>query len=270
MRPTLSTTEVLNDAADAVTRVAAPWMGLLWMLSLPLRLCQAHFVARVIDLGPESGQYGAHLFGIALAAAAALLPALWARAVFVRALGLSLRRAASPGAAALCVPAASLACYVYAALAIEVLFFALGWTLVALPLLMVMGGLAAAIAPLCEQPGLVRPFREIARHLSHGRVLVGLVTVFAIAFFVVFINLLFVFALGLWLAGAIPGLDPAPWQVLLDFGNERYLLVLCAGALLAVEPFWLGACVVYVHKVRSRQSGEDLRLWFERLRSEAA
>ncbi len=270
IRAGLSTTEILNDTAEVVARAAAPWMGVLWLAGLPLRLLQAHFAARVADLGASAGQYGQHLFAIALAAEAALLPALWARAVFVRALGLGLRSTGSPGTEALRVPAASFACYVYSALVVEVLFWALAWTGVAAPMLVVMAALAAATAPLCEQPGLVRPLREIARQMGHTRVVIGLTIVFAIALLVCFVNLMFVFDLGLWLAGAVPGFDPAAWTVLLSFANGRYTLALAAGALLAVEPFWLGAFVVLVHKARSRQSGEDLRLWFERLRGEAA
>ena len=42
----LRVSEILDDAAEAAMRVAAPWMGLLWLCSLPLRLLQVHFVAR--------------------------------------------------------------------------------------------------------------------------------------------------------------------------------------------------------------------------------
>lgn len=268
--PSLSIAEVLDDSADAVARIASPWLGLLWLTALPLRLLQAHFVARLIDLGAEAGHYGAHLREIALAAACAFLLSTWGRAVFVRACGLGLRSVRAPGAESLRIPAAGAACYLYAALLVEVLFFALGWTVVAAPLLIVLAGLAAATFPLNERPGLVAPLREIARHTRPARVLVGLRFVFDMAFLIAFVNMHFVFALGLWLAGAVPGLDLTRWQALLSLGNPRYLLVLWAGATLAVEPFWLGALTVFVHKVRARQSGEDLRLLFERLRRAAA
>src|SRR5437867_11261718 len=81
----LRVSEILDDAAEAAMRVAAPWMGLLWLCSLPLRLLQVHFVARLLELGPEASHYGNYLHGLALATMAALLPSLWARAVFVRA-----------------------------------------------------------------------------------------------------------------------------------------------------------------------------------------
>ena len=268
-RASLSAIEVLDDSADAVTRVAAPWVGVLWLTALPLRLLQAHFIARVTDLGPSAALYGDHLRQLALAALGALLLSLWGRAVFVRACGLGLRPEPLSSRHILRVPAAGLACYVYSALLLETLFFALGWTIVALPLLIALAGLAAAALPLYERPGLVAPLRVLATQLGTRGTLAALVLVFATALLVAFVNLYFLFQLGFWLAGAVPGLDPTPWTPLLRIGHLRFVLVLSAGALLAVEPFWLGACVVYVHKLRARHTGEDLRLWFERLRSEA-
>jgi len=94
--------------------------------------------------------------------------------------------------------------------------------------------------------------------------------VFAVAVLIVFVNLYFVFQIGLWLAGAIPGVDPTPWETVLSPDNRSFLLVLVAGAVLAVEPFWVAALTVFVHKARSRDTGEDLRLWFERLRRQEA
>ncbi len=270
MRPSLTLTEVLDEDAEVVAHVAAPWLGVLWLSALPLRLAQVHFAARVFELGASASQYGDHLYGLALPTMAAFLLSLLGRAVFVRACGLGLRSLASPGVEALRLPAAGTAAYLYVALAIEALFFALGFTYVAVPLLVMLAGLAAATYPLNERPGLLGPWREIARHSGHARILVGLVFVFGVALIVAYANLYFVFQLGLWLAQAIPGLDLLPWQELLGFANHRFQYLLVAGACLAVEPYWLGALTVYVHKLRSQQSGEDLRLRFELLRKAAA
>ncbi len=68
-------------------------------------------------------------------------------------------------------------------------------------------------------------------------------------------------------AGGMANLDAARWSGLLSPKNPRFLFVLVAGGGLAVEPHWLAALVVYVQRLQSRGSGEDLRLWFERLRS---
>ena len=251
-------------------RVAAPWMGLLWLCSLPLRLAQAHFVARLLELGPQAGQYGNYLHGVALAAMAALLPALWARAVFVRACGLGLRDEVPTAGATLKLPVAAFADYVYLALLAEVIFYGAAPSLVALPFAVLLAGLAAASHPYFDRPGLFAPLRELSGLLVHGRVLAALMVVFAVALLIVFVNLYFVFQIGLWLAGEIPGIDPTPWEAVLSPDNASFLLVLLAGAILAVEPFWIAALTVFVHKARSRDSGEDLRLWFERLRRQEA
>ena len=93
---------------------------------------------------------------------------------------------------------------------------------------------------------------------------------FAAALVLAAINLFFVFQLGLWLAGGVIGADTTRWTGLLAASNLRFRYVLLAGAGVVVEPFWLAALVVYVHKLESRTTGEDLRLWFGRLRSREA
>jgi hypothetical protein len=189
--------------------------------------------------------------------------------VFVRACSLGLRSERVPGAEALRIRPATLAAYVYVALLVEVLLLALAATVVAIPVFLLLASLAAAAHPQLERPGLVAPLQDLARQLSHGRVLAALSAVFSVTFVVVFVNLYFLFQLGLWLAGAVPGLDPTPWEALLVPGRN-FTLVLVAGTALAVEPFWLAALAVFVHKARSRETGEDLRLWFERLRARDA
>jgi hypothetical protein len=225
-----------------------------------------HFVARVLELDDAAVHYGDYLQGLALATTAALLPSLWGRAVYVRACGLGLRTDAAPGAEALRVRVPALLSYVYVALLVEVLFLALALSVIAVPLLVLAAGVAAATSPHCERPGLLAPLREVGSSLAEGRGLAGILFVFGVAFVAVLANLFFVFQLGLWLAGAVPGLDPTLWETLLSPGNGDFLLVLVAGTILIVEPFWLAALTVFVHRARSRETGEDLRLWFERLR----
>jgi hypothetical protein len=84
------------------------------------------------------------------------------------------------------------------------------------------------------------------------------------------VNLHVLFRAGLWLSGALPGVDPGEWSTWLQPGNTRYVLAVLAGAVLALEPYLLAAATVYVHKVGSRSSGEDLRLWLDRLRRSVA
>jgi hypothetical protein len=93
-----------------------------------------------------------------------------------------------------------------------------------------------------------------------------LLVVLGSAFVLAAVNLYFVFQIGLWLAGGFADLDVARWHGLLSPRNPRFVAVLLAGGCLAVEPHWLASLVVYVHRLQSRGSGEDLRLWFELLR----
>jgi hypothetical protein len=69
----------------------------------------------------------------------------------------------------------------------------------------------------------------------------------------------------LWLSGTIGALDAPNWPLLFGMGNRRFVLLLFAGAVIAVEPFWVAAHVVYVRKAGTQESGDDLRTWFEEL-----
>lgn len=259
--------EIVDDAGELVSSVAAPWMGLLWLASIPLRLGQAHFTARVLELGDGARQYGDHLRDLALGVAVAFLLSLWGRAVFVRACALRLRGLTEPGVAPLRLPLAGFLSYVYAALLTEVAFFATCFTGVMAPFFVLVAGLAAATFPQAEGAGLLRPFARIVRQGSQALPLAGLFLVFAAAFVLAAVNLYAVFQLGLWLAGGAFGEAATRWTGLLAFSNPRFRCVVLAGSALVVEPYWLAALVVYLHKLESRTTGEDLRLWFERLRS---
>jgi hypothetical protein len=261
--------EILDDASELVSAVMTPWAALLWLTAAPLRLAQAHFVARLGELGKDAAAYGDHLHGLAIATGLALVVSLYGRATFARACSTRLRSLETPGFEALRVPAAAFASYVYAALAIEAAFFATLVTFVTAPALAIAAGLAAATSPQIERPGLLRPFALIAA--SGGRVgtLLGLLVVFGIAALLAAVNLLVLVQAALWLAGGVAGFDVVRWQALLGAGSPRLLLVVAAGGVVLVEPWWLASLVVFVHDARSRATGEDLRLWFERLRSAA-
>lgn len=267
MTPRLGVGEIVDDAGELVASVAAPWLGLLWLTTVPLRLLQAHFASRILELGGQARQYGVHLNELALGVGVAFLVSIWGRAVFVRACALRLRALADPGAAPLRLPMGAFLSYLYAALLIEVVFFASCSAFVMAPVLVLVAGLAAATFPQNEGAGLFQPFARIARRGREIRPLAGLLMVFAAAFVLAAINLYFVFQLGLWLAGGAASAETTRWSALLAPANPRFRAVVIAGGLAAVEPYWLAALVVYVHKLESRTTGEDLRLWFERVRS---
>jgi hypothetical protein len=266
-RSDLAVGGLLDEAGDLAAAIALPWAGVLWLSALPLRLGQAHFAARVAELGDEAHAYGDHLQGLAVAVGVAFLLSLWGRAVYVRACVLRLRTREPGGLAPLRLRPGALASYVYVALAIEAAFYATCASVVAVPALVLVAGLAAATVPLMERPGLVEPFRLVTDNAREAVPLVGLLLAFAAALVLAVANLAFLFRFGLWLGDGVLGLDLTRWDALLAAGNVRFVFVLVAGAALIIEPWWLAALVVYVHRLRSRASGEDLRIWFDRLRS---
>jgi hypothetical protein len=99
---------------------------------------------------------------------------------------------------------------------------------------------------------------------------VGLAVTFGAALGVAALNLYALVRLCLWLAGGVSGLDLAAWSLALGAGNRHFLLLLAAGAVALVEPFWLAALVVGVRAARARESGEDLVARLAELRAEEA
>ncbi|MBV8199973.1 MAG: hypothetical protein JOZ15_05045 [Acidobacteria bacterium] len=301
---------MLDDAAELVVRTVPEWAALFALAALPLRLLEVHFANRLLQLGTHAGGHLDHLVSISWLITLALLPALWARAVFARACALALQSGLRvPPGLALRLPAAGFAGYLYAATAWDGLFLLLGWTLLALPLLALGSGLAAATAPMTSEAaaalgvsdaaaaaaatgaadaagagarrgggGGVRsgatrpgPFASLALALRGApppAACLGLVVTFGAALAVAFVNLYALVRIGLWLAGGVAGLRLSAWSLALGYGNRHFLLLLLAGAVSLVEPFWLAALVAGVRAGRARESGEDLAGRFAELRAE--
>ena len=272
-RDLLSPVGILDATHGAVARTAAPWLGVLWLLTLPYRFAQVYFIRELIDLGAQAPQYGGHLETIAWAMFGLLLPAVLGRAIYVRACLLGLQSGARVGREALRVPAAQLANSLYGALLVEVLFAMTVWTFVAAPLLAAPAGLVYVAALRTEKPGVIRPLVEVGRLMLGLKAMAGLLATFAVAILIAFLNVSMAFRGGLWAAGALGGDNLSRWEHLLRphpflglIPAEPLAALIClAGALLIVEPFWLASLTVYVHRARLRQSGEDLRLRFRML-----
>jgi hypothetical protein len=273
-RDLLSPVGILDDTHHAVQRVAAPWLGVLWLGLLPYRFLQVHFIREVLHLGNNAADYGDYLQGLAWALFGALLPAVYARAVFVRATQLGLQSAGAVGAEALRVPPARFLNTLYVALLTEVLFCLTAWMIVTIPVLVVIAGLAYAAAGRTERPGLFRPLAETVRLLAGLKTLSSLGFAFTLALGAVLANVYMAFRLGLGALDAVGAEGLSRWEYLLrpihPFfpllpGEPLTLLICAAGTLLIVEPFWLSALCVYAHRSTQRQSGEDLRLRFRTL-----
>ena len=111
----------------------APWLGVLWILTIPYRFAQIFFIRELADLGRKAPEYAGHLETIAWVMFALLLLAVWGRAIYVRACLLGLQSGARVGREALRVPAAQLMNSMYGALLVEVLFALTAWMFIVAP-----------------------------------------------------------------------------------------------------------------------------------------
>jgi len=269
----LSIVDVLDVANGTVVRVAAPWLGILWMGLLPFRLLQVYFFTRASQLGEDATEYRNYLWQIALVTLGFFLVSLCARSVFVRACNLALKTRVSPGSTAFRVSLADVCTYAYSALLFEVLAFAF---FPLLPVCVVLSGLAAVTAYGTREPGIVAPVKRILWAARYPGSLIVLAIIFFIALLVTCLNLYAAIRLGTYAAGGLSSVDLSAWEYMIrpltaglftfPWPQESLVrLLVLAGGLLALEPFWLAANVHYLHALTSRETGEDLSLRFEQL-----
>jgi hypothetical protein len=268
IRAPLSITSVLDEATEVVSMTAAPWAGVLVATALPYRFLQALFFDQLIEVGKEASQYGRLLGGTANLTVAAILIALWGRAVYARACRLALGRGTTPGRETWRVPAAALVSYFLTSSVILVAGTLSVFTCLGLWIVAIVAGLAIGTMELNERVSVLEPFRLLRRY-GRAATLIGISFVFFCALFVALVNIAAAFGLGVWALSAIGGFDAPRWELLFSGSNRRYMLMLVAGALVAVEPFWVAAHVVFVRKAGAQERGDDLRAWFEELRRTA-
>jgi hypothetical protein len=265
IRAPLSTTSVLDESAEIVRVTASPWVGLLLAMSIPYRFMQAIFADRLIELGSSASQYGDVLRSTADLTCIAFLLSLWGRAIYARACRLASASGAAPGGEALRIPLAALANYVFLASIAESVTYLLLVTGIGVALGSILSGLAIGTMELNEEPGIINPLRRLARYGRETGVIVALTFVFFCAFIIALVNVATLFGAGFALASTIGGWDAPRWHVLLSSANRRFVLMIIAGALLVIEPFWIAANVLLVRKAGAAESGDDLRVWFEEL-----
>jgi hypothetical protein len=259
-----SALSIIDEAGDIVSR-AAGFVGLLWITSLPARLSLAWFVARLLVLRKEAGHHGNELLRLAWLTLVLWLVSLWGRHVFVRATRHSLQSTLPPPSDLVRGSMVELLAYAVSAAVIELFFWMLLVTFVMPAMLLVLAGVAAAAGPKTPRAALKTVFDGIGSLWM----LLRLSFFFVLALAVVLINL-HSFAQGaLWAASGLAPVDVAVWTHLLQYENPTYSLLLIAGGMLLLEPFWLAALTVHVERVRARSSGEDLRRWFDGLRVRA-
>jgi hypothetical protein len=266
IRAPLSVTSVLDESTEVVTQTAAPWAGLLIATAIPYRFLQALFLDQLMEVGASAAQYGNLLGGTANLTVLAIVLALWGRAVYARACRIALGRGAAPGREAWRVPAPALASYFMTASALMMVGYLSLFTCLGIIVAIMFSGLAIGTMELNERVSIRAPFRLLFRYASTVRIPAALIFVFFVAMLVALFNLLATFGLLQWAAGALGGFDAPRWQRLFSEENRRFVLLLLAGALIAIEPFWIAAHVVFVRKAGAQESGDDLRAWFDELR----
>lgn len=265
IRAPLSITSVLDESAGVVTWTANPWAALLVVTALPYRFLQMMFLDQLLEVGSDAAQYGTLLGGTANLMVGSILLALGGRAVYARACRLALARGTAPGREAWRVPPAALASLFLTSSVALLLGYLSIFTCLGVLAIALFAGLAIGTFELNDRVSLTAPFQWISKH-ARILPLAGLAFVFLCALGVAFVNLAAAFSVGAWAAGALGAFDAPHWQILFTPANRRYLLLLLAGALVMVEPFWVAAHVVFVRKAGAEERGDDLRAWFEELR----
>lgn len=262
----LSATSVLDESASIVRATATPWAGLLLLTSLPYRFLQAVFADRLLELGSNASQYGDTLHLTADLTCVAFLLSLWGRAVYARACRLTSASGAAPGRDAFRVPLAALGSYILVAAIAESVTYMLFITVAGIGLGAILSGMAIGTMELNEQPGVLAPLRSFKRYRKQTRIVLALAFVFLCGFVIALVNVTALSAAALSLVSTIGGWDAPRWHVLLSFSNRRFVLMVFAGAMLVIEPFWIAANVLLVRKAGVAENGDDLRVWFEELK----
>ncbi len=283
----LNPVEILNASVQLTLRVASPWMGVLWITALPLRLLQLYFVTRIAALD-EPQYYMYYLWRVTAVVFAAFLVSLYGRAVYARACHHAQNALHGSQLDPLKVPLSDLIPYMYAALINELFFYATLFTMLMPPLFIIYGGLAAATSTGTGGPKLLDAVLSPFKALRVWKALLINSLVFPLCVFLAFINLYILIILLLWAFGSLLGSDLPRWEyiiqhmpnlphpqkgdslmdILRKFVPDLPLTfwLIGVGAWMIVEPFWLAANVALIQKARTRKSGEDLRIWFQDLK----
>lgn len=266
IRARLSISSVLDEAIETVLTTGAAWNGMLIVALLPYRLAQVWFFDRLIEVGDDASRYGAVLGQAANAVVLCFLLAIFGRAVFARACGLTLSRREAPGREAWRVPAAAIAAYLVTASAGMIITAASVVTIVGVLFAAIYNGLAIGTMESNEKVGFAAPFKTLARRATASmKVPIGLSLVFLCAALIAWVNLLIGVQIVLWLSSAAGAIDLPRWMALFAPSNRVFLLLAGAGALLAIEPFWVASYVTLVRRLGSEERGDDLRAWFQEL-----
>jgi hypothetical protein len=258
--------ELLDRAANLVARELPERTALCLLAVLPWRLLQVWWLHRLIEIAATATQHGRYLISLSLWTVAALPLAFWGRAQLARGCAIALSgEDASLARSRFGLPWRAYLAGLYAALVAAALYPAIGWLILTLPFVTLYSGLAAASAPYQEKPGLIAPLATAGSGFGSPRLLAGLWFTAGIGVLVAVIQLFVMFQLGLAAVQTTFGLSDVWWEKTLSPDNRLFVLLLFAGAFLAVEPFWIAGLSIIVQRGRARASGDDLAGWIAEL-----
>ncbi|HEV7672512.1 MAG TPA: hypothetical protein VGS22_28675 [Thermoanaerobaculia bacterium] len=266
MRERLGLGELLDRAANLVARELPERAALGILAALPWRLLQVWWFHRLAELGATATQHGKYLISLSLWTVAALPLAFWGRAQLAR--GCSIALSGEDGSLSRSrfgLPWRTYLAGLYAALVAAALYPAIGWMIFPLPLVALYSGLAAATAPYQERPGIWAPLATAARGFGSPRLLAGLWFTASVGVLIAVIQLFVLFQLGFAAVQTMFGDTNVWWERTLSPDNRLFVLLLFAGACLAVEPFWIAGLSIVVQRGRARASGDDLAGWIAEL-----
>lgn len=266
MRDRLGLGELLDRAANLVAREVPERTALCVLAVLPWRLLQVWWLHRLIEVAATATQHGRYLASLSLWTVGALPLAFWGRAQLARGCSIALSgEDATLARSRFGLPWRQYLSGLYAALVAAALYPAIGWMIFPLPLVALYSGLAAASAPYQEKPGLWAPIATAARGFTSPRLLAGLWFTAGVGVLVAAVQLFVIFSLGLDAVQTALGLSDVWWEQALSAENRLYVLLVFAGACLAVEPFWIAGLSIVVQRGRARASGDDLAGWLAEL-----
>ncbi len=266
MKERLGLGELLDRAANLVARELPERTALCVLAVLPWRLLQVWWLHRLIEISATATQHGRYLISLSLWTVAAMPLAFWGRAQLARGCSIALSgEDASLSRSRFGLPWRAYFAGLYAALVAVALYPAIGWMVLTLPFITLYSGLAAATAPYQERPGLWAPLGTAARGFGSPRLLVGLWFTAGVGVLIAAIQLFVAFQLGLAAVQTAFGLSDVWWERTLSVDNRLFVLLLLAGACLAVEPFWIAGLSIVVQRGRARASGDDLAGWIAEL-----
>lgn len=266
MNPEFQTASgILGQALRLVRLVAAPWAGILALLTLPSRFASLYLLRRLSEFGIEAGDYGTYLRQLAAIILITHLIAAWARLRFAAACHQSYDGGETTTGLRVYVPFPAFLSYLLLYLTILLAELLTIPVIIFLPFFVTFHSLAAAIGYQLKGGVFFEAFNNWYRLLRPQRIFVALTAMLAT------ISLCLLAALGFgyhFLVGTLDMLSGIDTTVLEYAGGQRpFYLFLLMFVSAVIEPIWIAAMVCHVRAHQLRESGDDLKLALTALRS---